>query len=189
MHVNEAHARELTDPSLDFQRDEEGGGVSGGESTAFDDPVDIRGLLADEAEEQLSVIVVLLGDKPRRVRGDRDVSERCRHRWGSWLITSSPLITRAAPSWMRRWAPTLCRLVTGPGTAITSRPSSPANPTVMSAPLRSAASTTTTPRESPAITRLRAGKCPASGRVPGANWEMTAPCPSISRASRRFSGG
>ena len=51
-----------------------------------------------------------------------------------------------------------------PGTAITSRPSSSAARAVESAPLRDPASTTTTARTQPAITRLRRGKLGFEGR-------------------------
>jgi len=47
-----------------------------------------------------------------------------------------------------------------PGTANTSLPSSRAKSAVIKEPLRSAASTTTTPRDKPLIIRFRAGKCP-----------------------------
>src|SRR5215467_16237438 len=60
IHVNEALARELADPSLDFQRDEEGGGATRGQAAALDDPVDIGGLLADDVEEQLGLVVLLI---------------------------------------------------------------------------------------------------------------------------------
>ncbi len=73
-------------------------------------------------------------------------------------MTSSPRSTSAAPSRINAWAPRLAGEVTGPGTAMTSRPNSAASRAVISAPLRSAASTTTTPRDSPAMTRFRSGK-------------------------------
>ena len=56
-----------------------------------------------------------------------------------------------------------------PGTASTSRPWSSAQRAVMSDPLRSPASTTTTARESPLMIRLRSGKKCGSGGVPGAS--------------------
>ena len=51
--------------------------------------------------------------------------------------------------------PTDIAEVTGPGTAMATRPSSAARPSVCLAPLRAFASTMTVPRDSPAITRLR----------------------------------
>ena len=50
-----------------------------------------------------------------------------------------------------------------PGTAKTSRPCSPASRAVISEPERRAASTMTTPTESPEISRLRRGKSRARG--------------------------
>ncbi len=60
---------------------------------------------------------------------------------------------------------------------------------MISEPLRSAASTTTTASDSPAITALRVGKWCGSGGVPGANCDTSAPRATISSASRAFSGG
>ena len=101
------------------------------------------------------------------------------------ILTRCPasMSTSLAPSCMRRFAPALDGDVIRPGTAKTSRPRSPANPAVIRAPLRSAASTTTTPRASPASVRLRAGKWPGSAGTPAANCDTTAPCASIVRAS------
>src|SRR5260370_780875 len=62
-----------------------------------------------------------------------------------------------------------------PGTAKTSRPCSAAKRVVISAPLASGASVTTTPSDRPLIRRLRAGQLPASGWVPGANSVTYAP--------------
>ena len=55
------------------------------------------------------------------------------------------------------------RLSTLPGTANTSRPCSIACRAVISAPLRSAASTTITPSDRPLMMRFRCGNVPASG--------------------------
>src|SRR5262252_8874974 len=73
IHVNEAFARELADPSLDFQGNEEGGGTTRGQAAALDDPVDIRGLLADDVEEQLGLVVLLI------VNGGSLLDRRGRH--------------------------------------------------------------------------------------------------------------
>ena len=78
---------------------------------------------------------------------------------------------------------------TGPGTANTSRPWSRAWRAVIRAPLFNPASTTTTARDSPLMTRLRAGKLPARGGVPRGNSLTTAPRRAISAIRPRFSGG
>ena len=51
---------------------------------------------------------------------------------------------------------------------------------MISEPLSSAASTTTTPSASPLMIRFRRGKFVANGAVPGANSVSTAPLPAIS---------
>jgi len=62
-------------------------------------------------------------------------------------MTSSAQVTQVAwPSRISWWHPPDVLEVTGPGTAITGRPSSRACRAVFSAPLRSPASTTTVPR-------------------------------------------
>jgi len=63
--------------------------------------------------------------------------------------------------------------VISPGTANTSLPSSSARSAVMSAPLRSRASTTTVAAHRPATMRLRAGKRHGAGSTPGAYSETT----------------
>ena len=62
-----------------------------------------------------------------------------------------------------------------PGTAKTSRPSSSARSAVISAPLRSLASTTTVACARPATIRLRAGKRHGAGSTPGGYSETTRP--------------
>ena len=59
----------------------------------------------------------------------------------------------------------------------------------MSEPDESVASTTSTPRDSPLIRRLRRGKWSRSGGVPGANSEMIAPRVAISCARSRLRAG
>ena len=66
-------------------------------------------------------------------------------------------------------------LVISPGTVKTSRPSSSARSAVMSAPLRSRASTTTVAAQRPATIRLRAGKRQGAGSTPGAYSETSKP--------------
>ena len=68
---------------------------------------------------------------------------------------------RTAPSSTSRsssWQPTLMAEVTGPGTAITCRPTRCARRAVACVPERAAASTTTVPRVSAAITRFPTSK-------------------------------
>ena len=76
-----------------------------------------------------------------------------------------------------------------PGTASTSRPSSSAKSAVISAPLRSRASTTTVAAQSPAMIRLRAGNRHGAGSTPGAYSETTSPPPATCRASSRCAAG
>ena len=97
--------------------------------------------------------------------------------------TSSGVSTSAAPSLMSRWQPRASALCMEPGTASTSRPCSPARRAVMSDPERAAASITSTPSESPDISRLRCGKFSASGGMPGGNSETSAPRAAMAAAS------
>ena len=76
-----------------------------------------------------------------------------------------------------------------PGTAKTSLPSSSARSAVMSAPLRSRASTTTAAAQSPATMRLRAGKRHGAGSTPGAYSETTRPVSAMRRASCACAAG
>src|SRR5207253_1809860 len=92
------------------------------------------------------------------VVGDDDARIMRRHGSGNSDTTSCQQVISLAPSWRSRFVPALIAEVILPGTANTSRPRSPAKPAVIRAPLRSAASTTTTPRLSPASVRLRAGQ-------------------------------
>lgn len=107
-------------------------------------------------------------------------------------ITSALDVTRAAAPWRTSsWHPADTALCTGPGTAMATRPSSStASRAVMFAPELTAASTTTTPSESPAITRLRRGKWPGRGSTRMANSLTTAPPPfRIDSKSSACSGG
>ena len=72
--------------------------------------------------------------------------------------TSSTSLTRIAPSLRRAFVPAHPSVRIGPGTAATSRPKSAAYRAVIREPLFSAASTTRTSRESPAMIRFRIGK-------------------------------
>ena len=80
---------------------------------------------------------------------------------------SSAVSTILAPSLSRLCEPRLRPDSTLPGTAMTSRPCSGAQRAVISDPLFSDASTTTTASDSPLMIRLRSGKCSGSGGAPG----------------------
>ena len=67
------------------------------------------------------------------------------------------------------------RVVTGPGTAPTVRPSSAAKSAVVSEPERSVACTTTVAAPSAAMIRLRATKHQRCVSAPGGSSEITAP--------------
>ncbi len=83
--------------------------------------------------------------------------------------TSSALSTSLAPCLISAWQPRDCGEWIEPGIAKTSRPASRAWRAVISEPEGSAASTTSVPRASPAMMRLRCGKFGASGGVPSGN--------------------
>ena len=88
-----------------------------------------------------------------------------------------------------RPAPKLFDDVMLPGTANTSRFDSSASLTVISEPEYSAASTTTTPKDIPAMIRFRMGKFCGDGAVPRGNSDNIAPFSSTKSASLRFSFG
>ena len=94
-----------------------------------------------------------------------------------------------APLRISSLVPPLVALSTGPGTASTLRPWSAAWLAVMRAPLLSAASTMTTARHSPLMSRLRAGNSPASGSWPMADSVSSAPDAWTARARSACSGG
>ena len=97
-------------------------------------------------------------------------------------MTSSAQVTHTAPqSRMMSWQPADRSEVTGPGTAISGRFWSRACLAVLSAPLRRAASTTTVPRLSAAITRLRTRKPGRVGSRPGGHSLTVAPSSRIAR--------
>ena len=94
--------------------------------------------------------------------------------------TSSASVTRTAPpSRTSRCTPADATEVTGPGTPITSRWQRSAQLAVLSAPLRSAASTTTVPRVSAAIRRLRMRNRGRRGVDPGGTSLITSPASAI----------
>ncbi len=92
---------------------------------------------------------------------------------------SLALVTTFAPFLRSCAGPALYILVIGPGTANTSRPCSAALRAVISEPLSSAPSVTTTPLDNPLTIRFLAGNIPLLGRSPKGISDMTAPPPSI----------
>ena len=73
------------------------------------------------------------------------------------------------------WQPTDIADVTGPGTAMTVRPSNRARPAVFRAPLRMFASTTSVPRVTAAMTRLRTRNRWRCGSEPGGHSDSSSP--------------
>ena len=94
-----------------------------------------------------------------------------------------------APSRRSRLLPTKDGWSMFPGTANTSRPCSAAKRAVISAPLFSGASTTSTPQLRPLILRFRLGNVHFAGGVPGANSLRMQPYSSVSRNSARLETG
>ena len=88
---------------------------------------------------------------------------------------SAALSTSFAPCLIRAWQPRAVGEWIDPGIANTSRPASAASRAVMSEPDCTAASTTSVPRASPAMMRLRIGKFSGSAGVPIANSLTTQP--------------
>src|SRR6266508_1356309 len=103
--------------------------------------------------------------------------------------TSCADVAGVAPSRSSAFVPADRAEVISPGTASTSRPSSSAKSAVISAPLRSRASTTTVAAHRPAMMRFRAGKRHGAGSVPGGYSETTSPCARISSARRACAAG
>ena len=99
-------------------------------------------------------------------------------------MTSCARVTHTAPhSLMISWQPADSSEVTGPGTAISGRHRSRACRAVLSAPLRSAASTTTVPQLRAAITRLRTRNPGLVGPRSGGHSLTTTPCAAIAAKS------
>ena len=118
--------------------------------------------------------------------GTGDWGQRIRGRISS-KISSTPS-TSLAPCLRRRCVPVLRMLRATPGTAKTSRPCSRAKRAVISDPLLSAASTTTTPSARPLIMRFLDGKLPGDGGAPGGNSVRSAPVRAISSPQVRVGG-
>lgn len=102
---------------------------------------------------------------------------------------SAALSVRIAPCRIRSLVPLQRGSRGEPGTANTSRPCSRARRDVISDPDFRAASTTSTPWESPEIRRFRAGKCRAVGRVPTGCSDTTTPVVAILFCRSSCSGG
>ena len=101
---------------------------------------------------------------------------RCSPAALSTSSTSAPEVTSvAAPLRTSWWTPADDALLTGPGTPMTCRLRRPAQLAVLSAPLRIAASTTTVPAVSAAISRLRDRNRTRIAAPPGTVSETTAP--------------
>ena len=127
-------------------------------------------------------------DPPRRRAGSpltpRESSPRAAAPTSSETTSALSLTARADCSWSSRLVPALAMEVIGPGTAMTTRPISSARAAVETAPLRRAASTTTVPRLSAAIRRLRARNRCLRGWLPGGSSESTTPASAIRPSSR-----
>ena len=123
------------------------------------------------------------------VRAATATFSRRRSSSGSSARRSSASRTRIAPSFRSAFDPRASGARTEPGTAATSRPYPAAQRAVMREPLFSAASTTHTMRERPAMSRLRTGKCHGSGSSPIGNSESAVPLPRSSSRRPRCSGG
>ena len=93
------------------------------------------------------------------------------------------------PTVSNAFVPAESGLVISPGTASTSRPSSSAKSAVISAPLRSRASTTTVAAARPATIRLRAGKRHGAGSTPGGYSDTITPDSTIRDASAACARG
>ena len=107
-------------------------------------------------------------------------------------MTCAAEATSVAPSSRSRsssWQPTDIAEVTGPGTTRTSRPSRRARLAVACAPDRAAASTTTVPRVSAAISRLRTRKRCRSGAQPGGHSLTSRPVSAIRANSAPCAAG
>ena len=98
-------------------------------------------------------------------RGDRQRCSPARADQLEHLV--APGHQRGGPVRISWCTPSDGRLVTGPGTPISGRFRRPAQLAVLSAPLRTAASTTTVPRVSAAISRLRVRNRIRVGAPPG----------------------
>ena len=127
----------------------------------------------------------------RRARRTRRAVSRARGRRAS--STSSAHVTGVAPSRSSALVPADSALVISPGTASTSRPSSSAKSAVMSAPLRSRASTTTVASTEAGDDPVARGEPPRgrldSGLVLGDHEALSRRCAARARHARPGSRG
>src|SRR5262249_5028255 len=107
--------------------------------------------------------------------GPRSDSSSCRTEAGSSSQTSSHVAVSFAPCLISVFGPQELREITFPGTANSSLLCSKAQRAVMRVPLYSPASTTSTPRARPLITRLRMGKFCGAAKVSIGNSLTSAP--------------
>ena len=105
------------------------------------------------------------------------------------LRISQPELTAMAPSRSSALLPLQVSTSILPGTTNTSRPCSAARRAVISAPLVSGASTTSTPLHKPLMIRFRLGKFHLYGGVPGGNSVSKQPQRSVSAYSDRLEAG
>src|SRR5262249_6042499 len=122
--------------------------------------------------------------------GGRSDSSCCLISAGSSSQTSSHVAVSLAPCLIKVLGPQEFREVTFPGTANSSRLCSRAQRAVMRVPLYSPASTTSTPRASPLMMRLRIGKfCGAAKLLRGNSLTSAPPEDKIPSAIFLFSLG
>ena len=105
------------------------------------------------------------------------------------MMSAAPVTQVAAHSLMIRWHPADCAEVTGPGTAISGLQRLAACRAVLSAPLRSPASTITVPQLNAAMVRLRIRNRSRAGRRPGGHSLTTRPWAAISANSSACPAG
>ena len=124
----------------------------GGEPAARDQRVDVDRIVADASSSGAIAARWRAGAAGVRAGGRRRAASR------SSSSTSCAVSTSFAPSRISLWQPFANGEWIEPGIANTSRPCSPAQRAVISEPDDSVASTTSTPRARPLISRLRRGK-------------------------------
>ena len=103
--------------------------------------------------------------------------------------TSAASVSGVAPRRRSAFEPFESAETISPGTANTSRPSSSAKSAVISAPLRSRASTTTVADVRPAMMRFRAGNRHGAGSTPGGYSETIRPRSAMAAASAAWARG
>ena len=189
---NVATAGKRFDPAVDLEGEERGGKSTGGHSRVTDELIEGDRIMAHRIE---NVLFLRSGTSSRtagtiRRRGLRDDRRPGQYvEMHDFLDNVHDRLHQLCSIANERMTSRDRGLSTDPGTAKTSRPSSAAKRAVINEPLRSDASTTSTPTESPLIRRFRRGKFSGSGGVPGARSVTTAPASRSSRASPAFDRG